>query len=40
MFSTALGGRCKDLPELAQTPMPLIAKLSVLPCRGGDNAQY
>ncbi|MBN4004590.1 3' terminal RNA ribose 2'-O-methyltransferase Hen1 [Nostoc sp. LPT] len=36
VFSTALGGRCKDLPELAQTPIPLVAKLSVLPCRGGE----
>ncbi|EAW42786.1 3' terminal RNA ribose 2'-O-methyltransferase Hen1 [Nodularia spumigena CS-584] len=36
VFSTALGGRCQDLPELAQTPIPLVAKLSVLPCRGGE----
>ncbi|MEH2081108.1 MAG: 3' terminal RNA ribose 2'-O-methyltransferase Hen1 [Nostoc sp.] len=36
VFSTALGGRCKDLPELAQTPIPLVAKLSVLPCRDGE----
>ncbi|WGV24347.1 3' terminal RNA ribose 2'-O-methyltransferase Hen1 [Halotia branconii] len=36
VFSTALGGRCKDLPELAKTPIPLVAKLSVLPCRGGE----
>ncbi|MEA5554316.1 3' terminal RNA ribose 2'-O-methyltransferase Hen1 [Anabaena cylindrica UHCC 0172] len=36
VFSTALGGRCKDLPELAQTPIPLVAKLSVLPCSGGE----
>ncbi|MEH2110904.1 3' terminal RNA ribose 2'-O-methyltransferase Hen1 [Nostoc sp.] len=36
VFGTALGGRCKDLPELAQTPIPLVAKLSVLPCRGGE----
>ncbi|MEH1830622.1 MAG: 3' terminal RNA ribose 2'-O-methyltransferase Hen1 [Nostoc sp.] len=36
VFSTALGGRCKDLPELAQTPIPLVTKLSVLPCRGGE----
>jgi 3' terminal RNA ribose 2'-O-methyltransferase Hen1 len=36
VFSTALGGRSKDRPELAQTPIPLTAKLSVLPCRGGE----
>lgn len=37
VFSTALGGRSKDRPELAQTPLPLVAKLSVLPCRGGES---
>jgi 3' terminal RNA ribose 2'-O-methyltransferase Hen1 len=36
VFSTALAGRCKDKPELTQTPIPLVAKLSVLPCRGGE----
>ncbi|MBW4454623.1 MAG: 3' terminal RNA ribose 2'-O-methyltransferase Hen1 [Nostoc indistinguendum CM1-VF10] len=36
VLSTALGGRCKDLPKLAQTPIPLVAKLSALPCRGGE----
>jgi 3' terminal RNA ribose 2'-O-methyltransferase Hen1 len=36
VFSTALGGRCKERPEMVQTPIPLIAKLSVLPCRGGE----
>ncbi|HIK03983.1 MAG TPA: 3' terminal RNA ribose 2'-O-methyltransferase Hen1 [Trichormus sp. M33_DOE_039] len=36
VFSTALGGRSKDKPELAQTPIPLLVKLSVLPCRGGE----
>lgn len=37
VFSTALGGRCKEFPELVQTPIPLTAKLSVLPCRGGES---
>jgi 3' terminal RNA ribose 2'-O-methyltransferase Hen1 len=36
VFSTALSGRCKDRPELAQTPIPLVANISVLPCRGGE----
>lgn len=36
VFSTALAGRCKDKPELTQTPIPLVAKISVLPCRGGE----
>ncbi|MBW4564605.1 MAG: 3' terminal RNA ribose 2'-O-methyltransferase Hen1 [Mojavia pulchra JT2-VF2] len=37
VFGSALSGRCKDRPELAQTPIPLVAKLSVLPCRGGES---
>ncbi|MBR8839669.1 MAG: 3' terminal RNA ribose 2'-O-methyltransferase Hen1 [Stigonema ocellatum SAG 48.90 = DSM 106950] len=36
VWSTALTGRCKERPELPQTPIPLLAKLSVLPCRGGE----
>ncbi len=36
VFSTALSGRCKDRPELAETPIPLTVNLSVLPCRGGE----
>lgn len=35
VFSTALGGRCKDKPELVETSIPLVAKISVLSCRGG-----
>ena len=36
VFSTALSGRCKDRPELAETPILLTVHLSVLPCRGGE----
>ena len=36
VLGSALGGRSKDRPELAATPMPLRAKISVLPCRGGE----
>ena len=36
VFGTALSGNCKDYPELAQTPIPLTAKLSVLPCKSGE----
>lgn len=36
VFGTALSGHCKDQPELAQTPIPLTAKLSVLPCKSGE----
>ena len=37
VLNTALGGRSKDRPELAQTQIPLHAKISVVPCRGGEN---
>ena len=36
VFGTALSGRCKERPELVKTAMPLSAKLSILPCRGGE----
>jgi 3' terminal RNA ribose 2'-O-methyltransferase Hen1 len=36
VFGTALSGHCKDLPELANTAIPLTVSLPVLPCRGGD----
>lgn len=36
VFGTALSGRCKDRPELADTALPLEACLPVLPCRGGE----
>lgn len=36
VFGTALAGRSKDKPELAETAIPLTAKLAVLPCRSGE----
>lgn len=36
VFGSALNGRCKDRPELVTTPIPLEAKLDVLPVRGGE----
>ncbi len=36
VFGTALQGRCKAQPQLVETPLPLQAKLAVLPCRGGE----
>jgi 3' terminal RNA ribose 2'-O-methyltransferase Hen1 len=36
VFGTALSGRCKERPELASRALPLEARLSVLPCRGGE----
>lgn len=36
IFGTALNGHSKDRPALAETPIPLQAKLTTLPCRGGE----
>src|SRR5260370_3257987 len=36
VFGSALQGRCKDRPELAETPIPLSARIDVLPVRGGE----
>jgi len=36
VFSTAMGGRSKDRPELAEASIPLEATLTVVPCRGGE----
>ena len=36
-FGTAITGRSKERQELADTPLPLEARISVLPCRGGEN---
>jgi 3' terminal RNA ribose 2'-O-methyltransferase Hen1 len=36
IFRSALAGACKERPALAETPLPLEARISVLPCRGGD----
>jgi len=36
VFGSALQGRCKDRPDLAATPIPLTARIDVLPVRGGE----
>lgn len=36
VFRSALGGRSKERPELAETSIPLEARVNVLPCRGGE----
>lgn len=36
VFGTALAGICKARPELVKTPIPLEARIAVLPCRGGE----
>ncbi|MBX7259726.1 MAG: 3' terminal RNA ribose 2'-O-methyltransferase Hen1 [Candidatus Hydrogenedentes bacterium] len=35
MFATAMSGRCKDRPELVDTPLALRVSLPVVACRGG-----
>lgn len=36
VFGSALSGKSKERPELVDTPLPLSAVLSTLPCRGGE----
>ena len=36
VFGSAMSGRTKDHEELAETSLPLRARISVLPCRGGE----
>jgi 3' terminal RNA ribose 2'-O-methyltransferase Hen1 len=36
-FGTAMAGKSKERQELADTPLPLEARITVLPCRGGEN---
>jgi 3' terminal RNA ribose 2'-O-methyltransferase Hen1 len=36
VFGSALQGRCKDRPDLANTAIPLSAQIDVLPVRGGE----
>jgi 3' terminal RNA ribose 2'-O-methyltransferase Hen1 len=36
VYGSALQGRCKERPELAAAPIPLSARLDVLPVRGGE----
>lgn len=36
VFGSALNGKSKERPELVDQPLPLQARISVLPCRGGE----
>ena len=36
VFGSALGGRCRDKPEVADMALPLSAELPVVPSRGGE----
>lgn len=38
VFGTAMSGRCKDKPELAEQELPLEIVVPVLPSRGGESA--
>src|SRR5947209_11741287 len=37
IFASALGGRSKEKQELAETPISLSARISVLQCRSGED---
>ncbi len=36
IFGSALSGKCRERPELAQTALPLVATISAVECRGGE----
>ena len=36
VFGSALSGTSRERPDLVQSPIPLSARLSVVPCRGGE----
>src|SRR5437016_8007840 len=36
VYGSALAGRSRERPELAERSLPLQARLAVLPCRGGE----
>lgn len=36
VFRSAMNGQCKDMPELAETALPLIIELSAVPVKGGE----
>src|SRR5438094_811149 len=36
VFGSALSGKSKERPELANAPLPLTVTFSALPCRGGE----
>lgn len=35
VYGSALAGSCKPRPELAEEPLPLVARITALPCRRG-----
>ena len=39
VFGSALGGRCRERPELVAKPLPLVAGIAALPCRSADEVR-
>ena len=39
VFGSALGGRCRERPELVGKPLPLDAEVAALPCRSADEVR-
>ncbi len=37
VLASALAGSSKERPELVSVPLPLVARIAVLPCRGGED---
>ena len=37
VFGTALSGRSKERPELAEAALPFTLHMPVVPCRGGES---
>ncbi|WP_265445548.1 3' terminal RNA ribose 2'-O-methyltransferase Hen1 [Acetivibrio straminisolvens] len=40
VFGTAMSGKSKEKPELAEMELPLQAKIMMLPCKGGEEIIY
>lgn len=36
VYGSALAGKSRERPELAAIPIPLLARIAVIPCRGGE----
>ncbi len=37
VFGSALSGKCRERPALVDQPLPLVATVPVVPCRGGES---
>ncbi len=40
IFASAMGGSSKGRPELVDEPLPLTARIAVVPCRGGEEVLH